>query len=350
MTTMRFDRAEFKAKKTAEGYIDDIPIITRAGVFEYREPDGSVIRELRHPDDVFKADSLETLKGQIITVGHVKQAVDSKTAKQVGVGMVLTKGWRDDAEQDKLRAEIRVFDPTAVEQAGLKELSCGYSCVVIPESGIYEGQPYDRRQTEIKYNHLAIVGKGRAGVAKFNMDAAENYGNENDITKGILTMSNNLVSIRLDSGIAYETQPEVAAAYEALKADHADVIKTKSTLEAERDSLKAELQAKADAEDQIKADAFKAAKERIQLEATAKSLGVHVKADSDDITIRKDIVKTLRPAIKLDGKDDNYINAMFDIAILEQADNKKAFASQKLDAADEPVKEAAVKQANIFKF
>ena len=37
---------------TAEGYLVDRPILTSTGIFEYTNPDGSVRRELRLPEEV----------------------------------------------------------------------------------------------------------------------------------------------------------------------------------------------------------------------------------------------------------------------------------------------------------
>ena len=35
---------------TPEGYLIDNPILTRVGIFEYHNPDGTIRRELRLPD------------------------------------------------------------------------------------------------------------------------------------------------------------------------------------------------------------------------------------------------------------------------------------------------------------
>ena len=60
----RFDRFEIQATKTPEGFIQDSPVIGRVGILEYRQPDGSIRKELRPPEEAFHADSLATLKGK----------------------------------------------------------------------------------------------------------------------------------------------------------------------------------------------------------------------------------------------------------------------------------------------
>ncbi len=43
-----------KATYTPEGYLEDTPILTSTGIFEYTNPDGSIRRELRLPEEVFQ--------------------------------------------------------------------------------------------------------------------------------------------------------------------------------------------------------------------------------------------------------------------------------------------------------
>ena len=49
---------------TPEGYLMDRPILTSTGIFEYTNPDGSVRRELRLPEEVFAAESLASYQGK----------------------------------------------------------------------------------------------------------------------------------------------------------------------------------------------------------------------------------------------------------------------------------------------
>ena len=54
----RFDQVTFAAKRTAEGFIRDTPIVGRTGILLYRNADGTERREYRPPEEAFKADSL----------------------------------------------------------------------------------------------------------------------------------------------------------------------------------------------------------------------------------------------------------------------------------------------------
>jgi hypothetical protein len=69
----------------------------------------------------------------------------------------------------------------AVIAKGMRELSCGYDCDVTDESGTWindegESLTYDKRQRNIRYNHLAIVDFARAGRnARVRFDSDEDF-------------------------------------------------------------------------------------------------------------------------------------------------------------------------------
>ena len=91
----RFDTAVIKAVKTNEGFIRDAPILGRTGILIYKKPDGTEYREYRPPDEAFKADSLKSLQGKPITIGH-KAMVNSQNAGKIKpVGAVLSEGRQD---------------------------------------------------------------------------------------------------------------------------------------------------------------------------------------------------------------------------------------------------------------
>ena len=144
---------------------------TRAGVFVYRY-DGKRVRELRHPDEVFKADSLETLKMKPFTIEHYGGLVTPETAKDQIKG---TTGELIEREGNLVKCNIAVFDQKVLDivDAGEKiELSSGYTCDTVQESGVWEGEEYDAIQKNIVYNHVSIVEKGRAGkVCRLKLDA-----------------------------------------------------------------------------------------------------------------------------------------------------------------------------------
>ena len=66
----RYDNFQIQAIKTDEGFIKDSPIIGRTGILVYMNADGSTRREYRPPEEAFKADSLASIRGKPITLGH----------------------------------------------------------------------------------------------------------------------------------------------------------------------------------------------------------------------------------------------------------------------------------------
>jgi hypothetical protein len=69
----------------------------------------------------------------------------------------------------------RAEDIEDVESKEKCELSAGYYYQPEMIPGVYEGQPYDGRMTEIKANHIALVEAGRAGPDVLVADSGEIY-------------------------------------------------------------------------------------------------------------------------------------------------------------------------------
>lgn len=323
MSVTRYDHAEVKARRNEDGFIHDTPVLTRTGVFIYHNPDGSERREYRPPDEVFAQDSLNAYKGIPITNGHPGK-VTSRNAKNHTIGTVLGQARQDG---NNLLADIVIHDPAAIN-AGNKELSVGYELDLDETAGITpEGERYDAIQRNIRPNHLAIVSKGRAGNARLNMDGNEAVDDKDET----------MTKIRLDNGIEYDAAPEVIQAFNQLKQDAAEAKTKLAQTEARADSAEADLKALQDKQPQIKQDALKEARERLQLEAVAKTHGVDFKEDTAVREIKVAVIKAIRgDALALDGKTDDYVAAAFDMALAthdEQAKNK-ALAGQRQDMAD----------------
>lgn len=153
---------------TPEGYLRDKPILTRIGIFEYSNPDGSVRRELRLPEDVFEPKSLASYKGKPVIITHDAGLIDKDNVAGEYIGTILSDGYRDG---DNVRAEIVIHDIPAMKESHYKELSLGYSLDLEETPGEWNGQHYDAIQRNILINHLALVEEARAGdKARLNID------------------------------------------------------------------------------------------------------------------------------------------------------------------------------------
>lgn len=159
----------------------DHPILTRVGIFEYHNPDGTIRRELRLPEEVFAQESLASYKGKPVILTHEAGMIDSDNVQQEQIGTILSEGTQDG---DNVRAQIIIHDARKLDY-GLRELSLGYSLDLEEVPGEWQGQPYDAIQRNIRVNHLALVEKARAGdSARLNID-----GEDTQEEKGGNTMS-----------------------------------------------------------------------------------------------------------------------------------------------------------------
>lgn len=335
-TVSRFDVGELRASVNEDGYLEDVPVVGRVGIQTYRNPDGSVRRELRPPEEVFNADSLASFKGKPITIGH-PGAVNSRNAKKHMVGTMLEPGRQDG---DNVKVPVMVYDESAITSATsgkTKQLSLGYRLDLDETPGEWNGQPYDAVQRNIRINHLALVSKARAGdVATLNLDGDEEITLDDDDNQ---PKGKTMQKLRLDNGLEYDASPEVVVAFNAIKQDAEDANTklseaqtTISTIAAERDTLKADAAEFENKLKQAREDAAVTIKARAELEAKAEKHGI--KCDGlDDIAVKKAVVAKLKPAMKLDGKDDTYVNVAFDMAI-ETAPMEKQRTTVNQDKAE----------------
>ena len=141
---------------------------TRTGVFDYSDGKGGIIRELRSEEEVFHPDSLESLKFAPITRHHPDEMVTVDNVDKFMVGLIGDNVHRDGdfvsvplVIKDKKEIK-RIQDARAAGQP--IELSCGYDSLVKPIAGEHPSEGhYDCIQTQIRYNHLSTVDRGRAG-------------------------------------------------------------------------------------------------------------------------------------------------------------------------------------------
>lgn len=337
---LRYDKGEVKrSSRTPEGFLVVDAVVTRTGIFNYKNLDGSLRRELRHPEDVLDSSSLESMQMLPITVLHPKErVVTAENSKNLSVGYT---GQDVKINGDFIETRLKITDKKAITaiENGLQELSLGYGVELIKQDGEFNGQRYDARQTKIRYNHLAIVPRGRAGrearIILDKNDAEQHFENKKQKTNEPKQKEKNRMLVKhvLD-GIEYETAPEIKNALDKAlsRADKA---------ENENVSLKegsAKLQAKADtAEEEVKAlkkvdhsdDIKKAVKARISLERSAlehldekECEDLESKSDED---IKKAIILKHFPNAqeKLDGAEEAYINARLDSALEIKVDKKE---------------------------
>ena len=316
-SVQRYDNYAIQAIKTDEGFIRDIPIIGRSGILVYQNADGSTRREYRPPEEAFKADSLASIRGKPITLGHHGLVSSENFYDTKPVGTVISEGRKDG---DNIRADVVIY---ALSDTKDRELSCGYQTELEETSGVTpDGEHYDAIQRNIVYNHLAIVPRGRAGNARLNMDGDQ-----------IFMEVKNMSKIKLDNGIEYDVPAEVEVAIKGMT-EKADASKKEfDALQAKFDSASAEIEKlKQDAEKaeaDFKAKFDSAVKETIELRMIAGKHGIEKADEMTNDEIKRAVVSKVHPNLKLDGKSAEYIEVAFDLAKDTEVQHQDAMAEQR---------------------
>ena len=341
--TLRIDAAEIigRMERTDEGYLRGRARIARIGVQNYQNADGSVRRELRHPDDVFAQSAQDSLKMAAVTLGHPSERlVNADNAKRLSIGHL---GETVTVDGRFVVAPIVITDSAAIDriESGTQELSVGYLADVEAGGGTYDGQEYDYRQRNIRANHVAVVDTARGGPElRLNLDANDAVSTDQEPEPQLRedAMSDRKTTVRVD-GIEYECPPEVerALAKANERADTAEKAVTDAKTEAETAKAKADAAAeelekfKAERSDAKIAEAVQA---RLGLERQATAvLGKDAKFDGvADQDIRRQVVLKVHPEAKLDDVSEAYLAARYDAAIDTHKAHGDAMAGQRQTA------------------
>jgi len=169
--------AESARKEDFNGYIeiDDNPI-SKVGIFPYLgseiDPGGSlgldaekIYRIYRPAEELDNQECVDSFKLVPWVIDHemVGDRLGGSDTKRIE-GVTGEKVYFDPIDKF-LKANLRVFSRNLKEilENGKKELSIGYVSRYDMTPGIFDGEPYDGVQRDLRGNHLALVREGRAG-------------------------------------------------------------------------------------------------------------------------------------------------------------------------------------------
>lgn len=359
----RFDSVRVRAHFDDNGFLVDRPIVARIGLQTYQTPHG-VRREFRPASEVFKADSLATFAGKPVTLGHV--TVTPENAESVVVGSCCGAGVPSGIG---VEAPLSIYSRRAIESAKKRdtaELSVGYTSEDIDRAGwgnnatgeyfFLEDMPegwkadsadwveFDAVQTNIKVNHIAMVFKGRAGIAKLNLDSNQDfpYDNEEISNKEDSIMT---VKIKLDGEMEFDIPKAVADHIDQLKADAAEANDKVGAVEAERDALKSQV----DAIPETVEKAVQAAKEEAEAHAELARVAGEVGVKVDGLSAKEIKIAYVKEVMGNDisEKSDSYIDTAFEIArdsdkmAAQRTTIKGDAVETKNDEADKPLNPSA---------
>lgn len=304
---------------TDDGYMVTEAFAVRTGIQLYTgkevDPDNTlglrdkdIVRVYRSEQEVRSPNSLSSFSHAPVTMGHPKEAVTADNWKDLAVGEVSTEAVWDG---NKIKLPLIIKDSLAIQgvQSGERELSAGYTCQLVADSGVSpEGEEYDAEQKDIRINHLAVVKYGRAG-SECRIGDADNWG-PSPITKEVEMTMKHIAIGDATAAVAETDADKVTAFIGNLRDAHSAAIDAKDAEIAKKDAKIAELEAKQMSE----SDIDKRVAERAQLVSDASTIAP--KADFSGLTdaeIRKKAVVTIDA--KYADKSDAYISAMFDIQL-----------------------------------
>jgi hypothetical protein len=361
----RFSKVEIKRDeitRTPEGFLVVPVTATRTGVLQYLQPDGSVVREARLPQDVFSQESMDTMSLIPVTNNHPTGLVTAKNAKHVTVGITGASVQKRDGKY--LETSVKIMDEDTINEilGGKVEVSMGYEVEKDATTGRFDEEEYDVVQRNIRYNHLAIVAKGRAGSSvRLRLDS-----NENEILKGDEVMK----KVKFGEK-EFDVADELAEEFEKFKADmcakkdaedaRADALKSSEALTLKAKELEA-TSAKLDAANEEIAKMKAARLDDAAIEAMAKEMArvqkvAELHLDAKELEgkktdeLKRAVVKKLAPELdekKLDSAA--YLDARFDV--IAERGNKDELqklgvaitdgkVEQKIDANDAKAKQIA---------
>jgi len=306
----RYDTGKVhKAELLATGWLKAPAHISRVGIQRYQRPDGAVQRELRRPEDVFHPDSLSSFAMVPVTLGHPPTLLDAASAATYQVGH-MGEGIRQDG--DKVLGLMLLVKQDAVEAVldGVQQVSAGYDCDLDMTPGIWNGQPYDAIQKNIRGNHVALVARGRAGPdVRIHLDEADavsvDVEENQEIQKGKHMTPEQIAALLKEQAEMKARLDSLTAALEQQKgrADSADAL------------LQKEQKLRLDAESPARITALVAA--RVALAAKAAIIAPSLKMDElTDSEVRIQALEHFDSTYKesLKGRSAEYVQGVFETA------------------------------------
>lgn len=345
------DRATTSTRqKLKNGFLRLDAVLARSGIQLYsagelglkdRNPTDT-IRVWRPEAEVFKADSMATFASVPVTDDHPEDDVTPENAE------ALTKGWTGDTvtrDGHKVVSKITLTSKDLIKKVedGKVELSNGYDCDLVWESGIVPaeehdgGQFYDAKMVNIIGNHVAFVDAGRCGadcrvqdkapgpvVTQLSASDCECHGGgpmaDKALTKKLID-GVGLVEVTDEAGVVIDKliadKASLQTKHDALDgkltaadAAHADALAAKDK---EIADLKAQLADTGDLDARVAS--------RTALVTDAKRLDADVVTDGKtDAEIRRAVVTKKLGDAKVKDKSDAFVEASFETLALSASD------------------------------
>jgi len=307
---------------------------------------------LRDEADVFADESVSSFRSVPVTLGHPKDdkgmniEVNATNAGDLQVGVLEGMPTRD---ENKLGGNLVIARQDAIDEIenGTVELSAGYTCdieMVVDEAGVNQ---YFQRN--IRANHIAIVEKGRAGSSVRIADEAEVLETvKPKVDIEVEKPDADAEKLIADEAAAEKLVADELAAKEVTVADELVLAQTENaTLTVKLNLADAKVVELTDTLEANVADKVEVVLKAIELTDMTDFSGKTV------MEIRAMVVADIMPTLNLEGKDDAYVTACYDMLCTDATSEspmskllrKEIVAVKVLDSATakDPVKVARQK-------
>jgi len=331
---------------TPEGFLRVTGRINGCGVYGYENEAGEKWGELRVAEHVGHPDVLESWKLRAMTDDH-QAWITAANIDQYRRGSTGSDA-RFDGEFTWVDIVIDSPELIAKIRGGKYQLSCGYSCILVKQRGVFGGVEYHFIQTEIYGNHVAVVDMARGGpLCALVFDTAAAVRSQPAPIRGHMdeTQEEKNDAKLVTSEGAIEIPPEKLAAVMALLADPEPapaVVEPAAVVvapvdadmaadpESRDDAIAAKVAMLEAANKQLRDDFSTKVSDRVSLVTKAREVlgdGVTKLDSMGDNAIKVAVVKAVAPTVKLDGKSSDFIAASYAMALEAHA--------RKLDSSGE---------------
>ncbi len=321
-------------------------IVVKPGVYSYRQNDGSIRRELKHPDEIFAPAHMESVRHAAVTDEHLpnRAPVTPDNAHEAMKGHAIGVE-RTDA--DEMLVPLKITDSgliATLERRVKKGVSLGLDCWFDATPGVWNGEEYHGVQRGMITNQISATGHPRIGGAGMRLDSLESDDaimvddppqEEEHMTKMQLTIGDSTVEVETGAGSVIQARlAKLDSELESVREEARAAIKLKDETLAKLDTANDELEKKkgltVDAD-----DIPRLFKERSELIEGAKLLldskGLEAVDDASDMDVRRAACEAhgVKVGTADEGKNDDYVCARFDSLVeLKRSDN-----GDKLDRA-----------------
>ncbi len=295
-----------RVKELPDGSIRVPAVLTHTGIFPYRNPDGSIRREYRPAEEVFRADAIASFADVPVTISHpAERRVDATTWRRDAIGH-LSGAPRQDGEN--MVGDLLIRDAGAISRVrsgDLHNISCGYRVDYDSTPGVTpDGQKYDGVQRNLVGNHVAILPRSerpRGGEScSLRLDSEDNE----------IVEDYNINSMTPEEIKALQTRCDSLVAENAVLKTAVEPLKTQITvLQGELATAKAVVATPAE----VPAERLDAlVEERAEIVALAKANGVETQG-LKTLAVKRAIVAKRTPALA--DRIDSLTEQSLDVAL-----------------------------------